>query len=266
MKRRSNTIKRAVPAVLALAAISGVAALVAMSGAAAPALAAVVPGATYNGKGADYALVTFTVSSDGSTITSYSITNVRGNTCMFNGNGVAGSWAGTPIVNGAFDFQLGTGLTFQGSFPGAQTASGTFEFHDNAVPGQTAACDSGVVSWTATTTSAPPNGKGNGNGIGNGNGGGAHTARVVTHVTFGKLSRTRIGGRLRSSSRGCLVSRSVILMRGSKRITTTRTKANGTYSFARSGKVHGHRVHVQVTARTLAGTLCEAASSGVVKG
>ncbi|MGO9976526.1 MAG: hypothetical protein ACLP01_27695 [Solirubrobacteraceae bacterium] len=259
MKRRRSTIKRVIPAMLVLAA---------MSCAVSPALARVVPGATYQGKATDFAKVTFTVSANGEMVTSYSITDVRGNTCTFSGDGVAGSWAGTPIVNGAFVYMLGSGLTFRGTFPGAQTASGTFQFHNNAVPGSAPACDSGVVSWTATTTAGGNGGSGKGGSgtRGSGTGPGAHTALAATHVTFGKLSRTRIGGRLRSSSKNCLMSRTVILMRGSKRITTTRTKANGTYSFVRSGKVRGQRVHVQVTARTLASTLCEAALSGAVKG
>lgn len=223
------------------------------------ALAAPVPGASYHGVAADYAIVNFTVSSDGTSITSYSITNVRGNTCTFNGNGVAGSWAGTPIVGNAFDYQLGASLTFQGSFPGAQSASGTFAFQNAAVPSAyVKACDSGTVRWTATTTATPPSGGGTGTGK-------PGPTKIPTHVSFRALSRTTLGGRIASTRRVCLAGRTLTLWRGRTRIARTRTTANGTYAFRRSTKLHGHSVHVDVAARTVAGTLCEAVASRTVR-
>ncbi len=120
----------------------------------APARAAVVPGATYNGRASDEGIVQFTVSPDGSSLSAYSITNVEGNTCEFSANGGAGSWS-TPITSGAFDYQLGSAFTFQGTFPATQTASGTFQFTNPAQPG-VAACSTGTISWTALTTDNPP--------------------------------------------------------------------------------------------------------------
>ncbi len=264
---------------------------VALAGAASSAIADPIPGASYRGVASDYAIVTFTVAADGSSLTSYSITNVHGNTCSFSGDGVAGSWDGAPIVNGAFDYQIGASMTFQGTFPGAQSASGSFQFHNNAVAGAAPACDTGTVNWTATTTANPPSGGGGGSGSGSGgsgsggsgsggngsggngsggsgsgaNGGTSQKTKVPTRVVFGKLSRTQLGGRIRSASKDCLASRTLILWRGGRRIASTRSKVNGTYSFRRSANVRGRKVHVQVTPLTNASTICEAATSGTVK-
>ncbi len=143
-----NVLARAT--VLALALVS--AASLSLVSAPAPALAAVVPGASYSGVASDYALVSFTVAADGTSITSYSITGAQGNTCTFNANGVAGSWLGTPIVNGAFDYTIGSSFTFEGSFAGPQTASGTFQFTNVAEPPEVPACETGNVNWSATAT------------------------------------------------------------------------------------------------------------------
>ncbi len=131
--------------------VSVLAAALSLTCAASAALAQPVPRATYTGVASDYAQITFTVPADGSSISSYSITNAQGNTCTFDGNGVLGSWPGTEIVNGAFDYAIGSSFTFQGTFPGAQSAAGTFQF-DNPANGEAPACMTGTVSWTATAT------------------------------------------------------------------------------------------------------------------
>ena len=113
-----------------------------------------IPGATYAGKAADGALVTITISSDGTLVTSYRITDASAGSCQFYGEGDSGAWQGSPIVNNAFVYNLGDALSFKGSFPSAQAASGTFEFRE-AATSATAACDTGVVSWTATTAAGP---------------------------------------------------------------------------------------------------------------
>jgi hypothetical protein len=56
----------------------------------------------------------------------------------------------------------------------------------------------------------------------------------------------------------------VILWRGSHRYGSTRSKANGSYFFARSARLRGHRVRVTVRTRTLRTEICAAGSSKVI--
>ncbi len=236
------------------------------------ALAPPVPGATYHGIASDYGVVTFTVSADGTSLASYSIsahgtTSTKYQTCSFQSIGGDG-WS-TPITHDSFNYSPDTSVAFTGTFNGRRSASGTFELSKASTPGSLA-CSTGPVTWTATVTSTGSRGGGGGGATGNGggtngNGGGSGATHVATVVIFHRLSSTRIGGSLRSSGKGCASSRTLILWRGSRRIATTRSKANGTYSFTRSRTVRGRTVRVQVTQRTIAGFVCEPAMSNGVR-
>lgn len=230
--------------------------VVAVCGVAAwPAAADPVAGATYTGHAADGAQVTFTVSQDGTIVTSWTVDNAAGNTCQFTGREAVGYWDGAPIVGNAFDYKYYDAISFRGTFPAAQSASGTFRFYNRATS-KTAACDTGTVSWTASTTS-PPAARG---------GGHAGKNRFSTRLALRKLSARKLGGRLSSGHRACVANRTVIIWRGSKRIGTTKSKANGSYSFARSTKVRGRMVRVSLRAETLPAGICAAGSSIFVRG
>jgi hypothetical protein len=210
-----------------------------------------IAGATYNGVAEDGASVSFTVSPDGTIVSSYRMGMVSGDTCMFVGEGDKGVWEGAPIVNGAFEYRLYDAILFKGFFPGAQSAAGTFRFYNhasNAAP----ACDTGIVHWTATTTARPPTKPPPQ----------SHPKPTfVTRVVLRKLSSTRVGGRLSSPNGACRPSRTVTLWRGPRRIASTRSKPDGSYSFPRSKLVRGHRVRASVSRRTLRSSVCAAGSS-----
>jgi hypothetical protein len=261
-----------------------------------PADASPIPGAAYNGVAADGATVAFTVSPDGALVTSYRLSGVPGNTCMFNAGGDNGVWQGAPIVGGAFQYALYDAILFQGTFPGPQSAAGSFRLFNHATS-VTQACDTGTVSWTATTTATPPHGGasggggnggsggggnggsggggnggsgGGGNGGSGGGGGGSGNGGTVkrsfaTRVALRKLSPKRLGGRISSPSGTCRRGRKVILWRGSRRIAATESKANGTFSFPRSARVRGHRVRASTPARTGRKAVCTAGSSTFIK-
>jgi hypothetical protein len=227
-----------------------------------------VPGATYTGVASDGAQVQFTISSDGTLVTSYYLVGVQGNTCSLYTNGETPEWDGAPIGANAFDYEhAGSGLvasiSFQGSFPGAQSASGTFSVHQDATS-NSPACDTGTVSWTAMTTSkpsAPGTGPGGSGGHGSGSGPGGNGRTFVTRIRFRRLSRTHLGGRIGSPNLTCRARRKVYLWRGSHRIASTTSKANGSYTFARSAAVRGRRVRASSPARTISAGTCAAASS-----
>jgi hypothetical protein len=236
-----------------------------------PAAADPIAGATYSGVATDGADVGFTLSADGTLVTSYRITGVKANTCQFIAEGDNGVWRGAAIVAGAFTYTLDGAILFQGTFPGAQSASGTFRLYDGATSA-TAACDTGIVSWTATTTATPPpgtggsgpSGGGSGATSGGGTGGSQGKHAIATRVSFRELSRKRIGGRIRSSSATCRAARTVILWRGSRRIGSTKSKANGSFWFRRTARTHG-RVRASTPARTVHGVVCDAGSSTFIK-
>jgi len=230
-----------------------------------------IAGAAYAGTAADGATVRFAIAADGTSVTSYRISDVPGSTCTFNAEGDASVWEGAPIVDGAFDYALEDAIAFHGTFPGAQTAAGTFRFFNHATAA-TPACDSGTVSWSATTTATPAAAGGGGAQGGgsqtSGSGGGPAPAppRFATRVTLGRLSRTRLGGHVGSGVRACRGGRVVTLWRGQQRIATTRTRADGSFRFARSARVRGRRVRASTPLRTVKGALCTAGSSRFVKG
>ena len=227
------------------------------------------PGATYNGVAADGANVTFTVSSDGTIVDSYKVSDVVvANACTFLAEGDSGVWPGAPIVNSTFEYTLADAVLFGGAFPGPQLVA--FRLYDAATNGRPA-CDTGTVSWTATTTATPPpsgsgngNGSGNGKGTGSGSGGGAH--RFASRVALRRLSPKLDGGRIISASSACRANRKVILWRGRRRIASTRSKAGGRFSFARSATVRHHSIRASVAARTVPAGICAAGSSTFIAG
>lgn len=109
-----------------------------------------IPGATYNGTHAGGGTVSFTLTADGSGLTSFTVGGpVQGNICTFGGSTITFVQP-LPIVNHAFNSSSGT-TTLNGSFPGVQQASGSFRI--KTFP--PFSCDSGPVSWTASTTASP---------------------------------------------------------------------------------------------------------------
>jgi hypothetical protein len=225
-----------------------------------PAFAAPIGGATYTGVAADGAQVTFTVSPDGTLVDSYRFDGVFGNDCMFFGEGDQGVWQGAPIHNNAFTYSLGSAMSFAGAFSGKQSVSGTFQMHQDAIENRPA-CDTWSVNWTASTT-ATPGGSGGG-----GNGGGGHggTLAIATRVSLRRGSAKLLGA-LHSSSKACLVSRTVILWRGSRRMGHTSSRAGGKFYFARKASLRGSHVRASVLARTVRGGLCSAGSSTFIRG
>lgn len=232
-----------------------------------------IPGATYAGVAQDGGKVAFRIAADGTSLTSYRISDVPGSTCTFNAEGDPSVWEGAPIVDGWFAYALEDAISFRGTFPGPQSASGTFRFDDHATSA-TPACDTGVVDWTATTTATPPATGGGGSGGSGGAGGtpgapppgpSATPPRFATRVVFRRLSRTRLGGRLASPSAACRAGRLVTLWRGQRRIAMTRTRADGSFRFPRTARLRGRRVRASTPARTLAHALCAAGSSRFVK-
>jgi hypothetical protein len=115
-----------------------------------------IAGATYTGTHAGGGTVEFDVSSDGANITRFKVTNIRGNICTVSQQEVTYSPGfGVPITNHAFSGKSGSGqLSFSGSFPGTQSAQGTFAFDSGFGPGPR--CRSDTVAWTTTTTAQPP--------------------------------------------------------------------------------------------------------------
>ena len=129
----------------------GLAILAALAGAAlcAPSAHAThVAAATYSGTHAEGGSVTLTLTADGTAVDSYSLTNLPGTapsgTCTFTS---AGSTQNIPIAAHAFDRTSVNGSFFRGTFAGTQAVSGTLRefFSGNG-------CDSGSVSWSATTS------------------------------------------------------------------------------------------------------------------
>jgi hypothetical protein len=117
---------------------------------AAPAHANHVPGATYRGTHSGGGTVQFTVSADGTRVTSYGVFRIPvagGQTCFA---ATAPEFAGIPIVNHHF---ASTGdFVFTGSFPRAGFAKGTLAYRNAPSPCGTTA----TFTWTATTGSGPP--------------------------------------------------------------------------------------------------------------
>lgn len=248
--RRRAARRSTLTVALIAAALSLVAALPAV---ASPA----VPGATYSGVAAGGADITFTLSPDGTIVTSYRI-DAHGDTCVFTAEGQNGGWPGAPVNGNSFEYQLGPNIDFKGRFTGAQSASGTFRLYDEATAATTA-CDTGTVDWTATTATAPPPGGGGPGGGGHGPSGGK--SEFGTRVKLRKASQSRLSGRIISAEGACRADRKVTLWRGSHRIESTKSKVNGTFSFGRPTSVRGRRIRASVPALSVNAGLCEAGSS-----
>lgn len=240
--------------------------------------ATAVPGATYTGSAADGARIKFTISADGKLVNSYQFVGVQAATCQFYSNGMAPEWPGAPIANNAFSYQLirsgiETSIWFNGTFPGPQSASGTFELRQDAT-NQNPACDTGTVSWTATTTATPGGSGGSGGsgsggsgsgGSGSGSGGG-HGRKFKTRVTLRRASARQLTGRIMSPAGACRAGRKVILWRGKRRIASTKAKAGGKFSFARSQRIRGRFVRASAPTRRVRAGSCAAASSKLIRG
>jgi hypothetical protein len=262
---RRTALAVAVALVIAVPAVAVAAVAVAAAAPGAPA----VPGATYSGTAADGAHISFTVSSDGTLVSAYQVTNAHGTAadgsgCAYFGGGDAGVWSGAPITNNAFSYTAGTAIVFTGVFKGAQSAQGTFRFSNpssSANPG----CDTGTVNWTAATTARPPAGSGSTTTAT-----GGRTSKkkksVATRVVFRRLSSKRLGGWLTSSQRRCRPGRTVYLWRGSKRVATARTTSTGHYSFKLSRSLRGRAVRAAVRSRTISNAVCAAGSSVYIRG
>jgi hypothetical protein len=209
--------------------------------------------------------VTFTLSPDGTLVTSYRITGVVGGGCQFTGEGDSGVWPGAPVESGGFRYQLGDALVFQGTFTGAQVAAGTFDFHHDATSAAPS-CDSGTVSWTATTATTPSPGSGGGGGIGGGGVGGHHEPTFATRVTLRRASTTMLRGQIRSPNRACLAGRKVILWRGKHRIRTAKSNGRGKFTFARTASMRNRAIRASTPALTVRAGACAAGSSTFIRG
>jgi hypothetical protein len=150
-------------------------AVVGLIGAALPlgatsAMANHVAGATYTGTHSGGAgAVEFDVSSDGTAITRFKVTNVPGvPSCTITERTFTGS---VPISNHSFTrTPPATDVNFSGSFPSSGSAQGTLQASGMPPPPCVSAPN---IAWTATTTS----GGGGGGGGGAGGGGGSGNAQ-----------------------------------------------------------------------------------------
>jgi hypothetical protein len=135
--------------------LPGVLVVIALSQALAvsPARANHIAGATYNGTHAQGGTVSFTVTPDGNGISNFNVGGpVQGDTCSFPDGSSTTYNQPLPITNHTFS-DTTPPLTENGSFPGPQSASGTFRIKTSTFPGPS--CDSGEVTWNATTTASP---------------------------------------------------------------------------------------------------------------
>jgi hypothetical protein len=234
--------------------------------------AAAIPGAGYSGTYAGGGTIQLTVSVDGTRVTSYRLTRTVGDTCEFYANGDAGEWPGAAIADDAFEYHLYDGIRLSGKFTGAQSATGTFRLYNHAA-GSRPACDSGTISWTATTTakpapaSAPPGDPSPGQSpaqVGATHAPGAALRAYRTTVSLRRAGRGTLAGRVVSQARECRGGRRVTLLRGFRRIGSTVTKRDGRYSFRRLKTASGHRVRVTVSDRNTKGGHCASATSAQV--
>ncbi len=226
----------------------------------------VIPGATYAGTAAGGATISFTVASDATIVNSYKICGAQGRSsdggsCQFLGAGDAGYWEGAPIVDDGFGYSVGPQNLLQGTFTGAQSASGTFRLY-NPAAGPAPSCDTGTVSWTASTTASPPSAGGSGGVSGHGK---VQTKSVYgTRITVLEASAKQFDGRLVSPSRLCSARRVITDWVGVLRERTTRTRSNGTFTFPRTSSMGGQQVRTGVSALGTRSATCAAASSAFI--
>lgn len=139
---------------LALWVVSLLATAVAAGMLAAPANANHVAGATYTGMHSAGGTVEFTVSSDGTQIATWRVTNVPSGSCTVS---EARSRTTTAIAaDHTFNFEEGgqLGSFFRGSFPSVGSASGTLKM--TPIPAQLTCLTFASQTWTATTSARPP--------------------------------------------------------------------------------------------------------------
>jgi hypothetical protein len=106
-----------------------------------------IPGALYTGTHSGGSTVEFRVSADGTTITGFTLVNNPAPDCVL--SRVVANQA-IPITDHSFSSTFSGGFSLSGSFPGVQTAAGSFTFSPSyRVCGTT-------VNWTARTTALPP--------------------------------------------------------------------------------------------------------------
>jgi hypothetical protein len=213
-----------------------------------------IPGATYTGTASDGATITFTVSPDGTIVDQYSITGVSGaepsgGTCQFTAAGDNGVWEGAPIEGNVFAYNLGDAIILDGSFTGPQAASGSFRLYD-AAAGSDPSCDTGTVSWTATTSS-PPRGGSPGSKL-----------TVLTTIVLHRRGSEKFVGSLRTSSGACRVKRRVSLVAGRKRLARMRTSRHGSFTFVLRKVPNKYTlIRASVSEVSTASVLCAPASS-----
>lgn len=235
---------------------------------ASPVLANAVPGASYAGTVANGGAIHFTVAADASRLTSYRISEVAGDTCVFVAGGDAGEWEGAAIVSNAFAYNLSGAFFLRGTFPAAQSAAGTLRFSNPAVAGVKPACDSGVLAWSASTQAAPqPVGGAPAPGPGSTQPSTAKPGlrRYRTTFVLNRPGRVRLVGRLRSLGGGCADRRRVTLKRGTRTVASATSKANGTFSFRRTRSLRGVTVRFTVAERRRAVLVCGAATSRAIR-
>jgi hypothetical protein len=114
-----------------------------------------IAGATYMGSHSGGGSVEFDVSGDGTGITRFRATDVPGSTCVF-GEIEVNFGTPLPIEDHSFTRQVGTGLSFEGTFPSPGTANGTLRAFQPAIPFVQPACDSGTLNWDAATDAPTP--------------------------------------------------------------------------------------------------------------
>lgn len=226
------------------------------------AVAAAIPGATYVGTIKPEGTIRFTVSADATIINSYSVSGVQGRylkgsgECDFVAAGKAGDWEGAPVLANAFSYSLGPDNLFQGTFSGGQTARGTIRLYDPPTPA-THACDTGTLSWTATTTATAP--------AQPGGAGGNHTRSYGTTLSL-QRSSGEFTGSVSSASKLCRPGRTVTIWIGPRSSGRIHVSAGGTFRFGQTAAMRGLPVRVAVGMRKLAGATCGAASSRFVDG
>jgi hypothetical protein len=235
-----------------------------------PASADPLAGATYRGTHSGGGTIELTLSADGRHVDSYVARDVRGDTCQFVAQGDAGEWPGATIDAGTFEYRLYDAILFRGTFPGRLTASGTLRLYNHAVPDGKPACDTGMLSWTATTTASgePPPVDG---GAPPSTSGGIPPAvvpkrRTVSTLVTLKRSRTKVSGRLSAGDRSCLSGRTVTLKRGGKKLRTAKSRADGGFSFKRTAAMRNRSLRAFVSVRSGAAAICNAASSRTIRG
>jgi hypothetical protein len=115
----------------------------------APAAAHHIAAATYDGTHSGGGRVRFTLTPDGSGISRVNATEVSGDFCAYDSI-TKQYYRPLPITDHAFN-DPSTSFSFSGSFPSVQAAQGVMRMTETfPVP-----CDTGELSWTATTSSMP---------------------------------------------------------------------------------------------------------------